>query len=112
MALTFSDFDSYRLTTEFNNDCYTHTIPSGPGTSGSTRELVRTEKWSRVGQVGKGAFGTVWKEECAQNGAVRAVKQIPKSHIRVGEVLALKEMTLVSTTFSAGCPIHADNGYV
>lgn len=34
--------------------------------------------WNRLGTLGAGAFGTVYRESCSENGKVRAVKEVEK----------------------------------
>lgn len=43
------------------------------------------ERWNRVRNLGHGAYGTVWKEQCVDGpedslGNIRAVKSTPKHH--------------------------------
>jgi hypothetical protein len=56
--------------------------------SAVTREKVRAaygtrqtvvEEWKRKKRLGQGAFGTVWLEEEAENGHLRAVKEVLKN---------------------------------
>lgn len=91
MTTSFTAFDSYKLNTQFSVDgtSFIHTIPETvPGGK------VRVERWSRVERIGKGTFGSVYKEKC-DNGDVRAVKVVLHSAMNIRELLALTRMTQV-----------------
>ncbi|KAJ5186705.1 Tetratricopeptide-like helical [Penicillium cf. viridicatum] len=76
-----------KLETYFLPDCTVETVHrflESDSTSGQ-RLVTRSEHWRRQEKIGKGGFGSVWLEKCtkggrpgaiAQEGAVRAVKQI------------------------------------
>ncbi|OQE41017.1 hypothetical protein PENCOP_c005G04847 [Penicillium coprophilum] len=76
-----------KLETYFLPDCQVetvHTFQESDPTSGQ-RLVTRSEHWQRQKRVGRGGFGCVWLEKrikggrpgaLAQDGAVRAVKQI------------------------------------
>lgn len=89
MPVTFSQFDEYKLSTEFVEGCWRHTISCDSG--------VRTERWSRDKVLGKGGYGTVWLER-EEKGALRAVKQISetKKLLNSRELLALIKLQAVN----------------
>ncbi|RPB07009.1 kinase-like protein [Morchella conica CCBAS932] len=72
-----------KLDTEFIDGRYRHTIAEEP---------VRYETWTRTEIIGEGAFGTVYKETCAERRNLRAVKQLRKSLVRWNEIAILAQL--------------------
>lgn len=92
MDSQLSQFDQYKLhNTEVYEGYCTHTVTCETGSGG------KTEKWSKGKTLGEGAFGIVWLER-EERGALRAVKQISKTHILMNEreLLALSALKAVS----------------
>ncbi|KAI5850551.1 kinase-like domain-containing protein [Morchella snyderi] len=83
MPPTFSQFQKLKLVTEFIDGCYKHTIAGKP---------PRCETWTRAGTLGEGSFSTVYKENCNQTSAVRAVKQIKKALAKANELAILAQL--------------------
>lgn len=77
--IRYSKLETYFLPVET-----IHRFQESDSTSGQ-RLVTRLKHWRRQEKIGKGGFGSVWLEKCtkggrpgaiAQEGAVRAVKQI------------------------------------
>ncbi|KAH0611877.1 uncharacterized protein H6S33_011142, partial [Morchella sextelata] len=80
MKPTSSQFEEFKLVTEFIDGLYKHTIAE-------REEPGRYETWTWTETLGEGTFGTVYKETCAEGGGnLRAVKQIRRSFIRWNEI--------------------------
>jgi calcium/calmodulin-dependent protein kinase I len=63
------------------------------------RRRVRTEeRWVRDGCLGRGAYGTVYKERCEQGSQIkiRAVKEIKKSVVTGEEIDYARELEAVA----------------
>lgn len=95
-----------KLETYFLPDCTVetvHTFQESDQTSGR-RLVTRSEHWRRQRRVGRGGFGSVWLEKCtkggrpevtAQDGAVRAVKQIDMD-TRFGSIDYSRELEAIA----------------
>lgn len=97
MSVTFNELDSYKLSAEFGEGYCTHKIACEFGTPSSSVGKLMVGTWYRGNLIGKGQFETVWEEQCAQKGTVRAVKQIPKAHVKnTREILAFIKINPVN----------------
>lgn len=76
MSTIPSDLEQYKLSTEFGQGYWKHTITS------TGESAARTEKWSRCKALGNGTVGTVWLER-EERGTLRAVKQMPKTNTNI-----------------------------
>lgn len=94
MSISFSEFDQFKLNTEFGEGYYKHTTACDSSTEGE----IRTETWSRDISIGDGGLGAVWLEK-QEKGELRAVKQIPKMHVSSAReyLLALTKLSMVNT---------------
>lgn len=107
-----------KLDTQFHSDPeYTQHVHYVSGTTSRQRKIRKEERWKRDRLLGRGAFGSVWLEQCVDGdgiGKVRAVKIIEKlestnyykeleaialfSHSRVSALLPSPYCRLLSTS--------------
>lgn len=93
-----------KLETQFHSDPeYVQHVKHISGTTPRQRRIRKEEKWTRVKELGRGSFGTVWLERCIQGDRkeeVRAVKKVQKlessDYYRELEAIALFSHTKVS----------------
>lgn len=108
---TFSRFDRYKLDTKFGDEYCEHTIIPKANWGPATGPQSQTQRWTRDKDLGSGAFGLVWLEK-RDGGALRAVKQVPKSDIwNKRELLALTELGEVSHHTSPFSSLNRDKYY-
>lgn len=101
-----------KLDTQFcSSPAYTQHVQYVPGSTLERRRVRKEERWGKKKELGSGAFGVVWLEECIRGdgkGKVRAVKKIQKlggnSYYRELEAIALFSHSKVSVLIF--CIIH------
>lgn len=93
MASMTAKLDLYKLDATFHGDTVVHTtgVVRGP------RIAALETTWKRMGIIGAGGFGVVWREKEEQSGQLRAVKVIPRMGLNIREVKALVEVQDVRT---------------
>lgn len=107
--------DSRLEATKPSPDCTLH-VSFLPGPSARQRRVRVEERWTRDGCLGRGAFGTVWREKCEQGGQtrLRAIKEIKKS-IATGEDIDYTRELEAVTKFSHGnyahCFVHSSGWF-
>lgn len=90
MASITAKLDLYKVDAVFHGDTVVHTSGGQPITP-----LEST--WKRMGIVGAGGFGVVWRETAEDSKQLRAVKVIPRKEVNIREVKALVEVQDVRT---------------
>lgn len=93
----------------------THEIVQSSDPAQFRRQLTVVKKWTRLAELDRGTFGTVWLEHDEKSKESRAVKQISKStpsNPFVGtpkrELLALSKLSKVSTGNNSTCLWRTD----
>lgn len=82
--------DMYKVNATFRGDTVTHT-------TGGSRIAALETAWKRMGIVGAGGYGVVWREKEEESSQLRAVKVIPRNGVNIREVKALVEVQDVRT---------------
>lgn len=79
-----------------SNGCTTQFTYTGP--SSKRRRLRVEERWVREGCLGRGAYGTVYKERCADDAQprVRAVKEINKNVVAGEQIDHTRELEAIA----------------
>lgn len=78
-------------------DNYTIQVIHRVGQSARQRVVRVEERWERAGRLGRGAYGTVYKEKCDEPppSRVRAVKKIKKSLLAGEEIDHNRELEAI-----------------
>ncbi|KAI8628209.1 kinase-like domain-containing protein [Xylariaceae sp. FL1651] len=98
------------------SDTYTQHTFYRSGNSARERLVRRVERWVRETSLGKGAYGTVYRERCEQRGSqkLRAVKEI-KKYVVVGEEVDYTRELEAIAKFShpkySHCFVRSDGWY-
>lgn len=100
---TGDDFiDSFQLPVRFTDSYVEHTRRITDIRRG-IRNALQVEQWSRIKEIGRGGFGTVFLETDTC-GFVRAVKEVPKYTGRARTMDYLREILAMAYFKKVCCP--------
>lgn len=86
-----------KIETEFSDSCFRHVFYD-TGESAKQRRVRREERWVRRNFVGRGAYGSVYLEQCVTGTSkkIRAVKEVKKSVVAGQELDYVRELEAVA----------------
>lgn len=102
-----------KIETEFLDSCFQHVFYD-TGASAKQRRMRREERWVRRNFVGRGAYGSVYLEQCVigTSQKLRAVKEIKKSVVPGQELDYLRELEAVAKFSHQKVSLSKDSPFV